>query len=160
MTLGDKFFGDIEEKVAAIHICFERLPGLVAHLRPPGFQLGGPTVKHVKKRLAVIGQPNRLKENSRRNPLRRGLDETHAVGPANAHTGHMEILNSQMIHQRQLVFRVGLPAIRGTDRSGRLAGVALVHGDHAIAGRKLLNGIPGGLLPKGYGGAHPSGRDE
>jgi len=50
----------------------------------------------------------------------------------------MASLDAKMVEQRQLIRRVSLPAMIGFDGAARAAGIALIHGDHAIMGGKNL----------------------
>ncbi len=43
----------------------------------------------------------------------------------------MASLDSEMIEEREMIGGVGFPSVGGADRRARLAGIALVHHDHA-----------------------------
>jgi len=72
----------------------------------------------------------------------------------------VEAINAQVVQQGELVGRVDVPAIGRAYGSHRFAGIALIHGDDAIVGRELVDGIPWGSFPERHGRAHPSRRDE
>ena len=54
----------------------------------------------------------------------------------------MAALDFEVVEQRYVVGGVAMPAIVGTDRSGRLAGIALVHADNAEGIGERLDGVP------------------
>src|SRR6266849_6483769 len=72
----------------------------------------------------------------------------------------MEAIDTQVIQQGELVCRVDMPTVRSADGGDGLAGIALIHGNHAIVWRELFNGIPRGSFPEGHRRAHASRRDE
>src|SRR5262245_383853 len=72
----------------------------------------------------------------------------------------MEAIDTQVLQQGELVCRVDMPTVRSTDRSHGLAGITLIHRNHAIAWCELRNRIPRGAFPEGHRRAHASRRDE
>src|SRR5579871_628506 len=79
---------------------------------------------------------DRLCEDRGGYALGRRLDEFEAERASDALAHDMAALDAEMIEQGNLVCGVAMPAVRRSDRGARLAGVALVHRDHAeVAGQ-------------------------
>ena len=150
----------IEQKIAAVHACLERFPGVRAHLRAVRLQIVRPAVEHVEERLPVVVQADGLKQHGRRHALRRLADQPHDVGPADTHADHVKALHPEVVEQGELVLRVHVPAVVGADWRRRAAGVALVHGNDPVAGRQMRNRIPRRRFPIGHCRAHAAGGDE
>src|SRR5271154_4619914 len=70
------------------------------------------------------------------------------------------MLDPKMIEQRNMIARVRVPSIGGGDRRARLAGVALVHRDHAEVGRKFLGRIEWAVGPEFDTRSHAAGREQ
>jgi len=107
-----------------------------------------PAVKHIEERLPIVEHTNRLKQHRRRHAFRRGLYEPHTVRPADTHAGHVKAIDAEVIHQRELIFCIHRPTVSRPNRRGRVAGVALIHGNDAIVVRELGNRVPRDFIPK------------
>src|SRR5262245_19994599 len=160
LTFGDKFARHIEEEIAAVHGFFEGLQRLLARVRPPRLELVCPAVKHLKKSLTVVMQTDRLKHDGRHHTLRHRLDQAHDVRATDTHPGYMEAIDTQVIQQGELVCCVDMPTVRSADGSHGLTSIALIHRNHTIVWRELLNGIPRGSFPEGHCRAHASRRNK
>src|SRR6202023_3030318 len=84
-----------------------------------------------------------LRQHRCGNTIGCALQETPDEGAANAETHHHELVDTQMIHQAELVVGVGFPRPVDLYRAGGLAagGVAQVCRDRAILSLELLNRI-------------------
>src|SRR5207249_2428308 len=88
---------------------------------------------------------HRLCQHGSRNPIGRALQETPDEWAANAETHHQELVDAQMIHQAELVVRIGFPGPVDFHRARGLAtgGVAQVCRDATILPLELLDCIEG-----------------
>ena len=90
-------------------------------------------------------------------PLRRRLQRGQAIGPTDTAAEHREAAMAEMIHQRQVVCGISVPAVLCPDRGQGAAGIPLVHGNGGKAGsgkgrrpihpgtrRSALRGLPHG----------------
>ena len=60
------------------------------------------------------------------------LDRLEAEAAADAAAQDVELLEAEMVHQRQVVGGEGVPAVVRLDVGNGLAGIALVHGDDRV----------------------------
>ena len=77
--------------------------------------------------------PDRVLDHRAGHAVGRGFRRLDAVAAADAAAEDMEPRRADMIHQRHVVGRIGVPAMIGLDRAAGGAGVALVHGDDVVA---------------------------
>ena len=64
--------------------------------------------------------------------VRRDLAELQAKTRTDAAAQRVKPFFPKMVHQRQMVFRVGMPAMVGRDIAARAPGIALVHRHDAV----------------------------
>ena len=128
----DEVAGDGEHEIGAEHVLAEGIDGRLrdrgiagAHRLAVALYGGVPAV-------AVLPQADRVLQHRRGDPVRRLLDRLEAVAAADAAAHDVELLEAEMVDQRQMVGGEGVPAMVGLDVGHRLAGVALVHGDHRV----------------------------
>ena len=86
---------------------------------------------------------DRLAQQRGRDALRRALHQLHRERAADAVAEEEELADAEMIHHAKLIVGERAPGIVDRDRAGRLAvaGVTLVHGDHAEVVLELLRDI-------------------
>ena len=77
--------------------------------------------------------PDRLTQDAGDHACRRALHQLHRERAADAVAEEKELADAEMVHHAELVVGEGVPRIVDRNRAGRIAvaGVALVHGDHA-----------------------------
>nr|WP_294520346.1 hypothetical protein [uncultured Rhodopila sp.] len=97
-------------------------------------------------------QADGVLQHGRGDAMRRGLDRLQAEAAADAAAQDMEFLESEMIHQRQMISRISVPAVIRPDLRARPAGVALVHGNRGKTRRRQ------GLRPVHPGPRRPARR--
>ena len=91
--------------------------------------------------VTVLVQADRVLEHGGGDPLGRQLAERQAVGAADAAAHDVKAAMAEMVHQRQVIAGVGVPAVGLGHRAARVAGVALVHADHGERSGQIGHGI-------------------
>src|SRR5262245_50787351 len=88
---------------------------------------------------------HRLRHHGCCNPIRRALQQTPDEGTANTETHHHELVDSQVIHETELVVGVRLSRPVDFNRTGRLAGwrIAQVRRDAAVLAFEIADRIEG-----------------
>jgi hypothetical protein len=86
-------------------------------------------------------QADRVLQDGGGDPLGRHLAQRQAEAGADAAAHGVESPMAEMVHQRQVIARVGVPAVVCLHRTARLAGVALVHPDHREPAGQIDHGI-------------------
>ena len=131
--------GHADGEAGGPHRRGERLDLIVAEIFSFAREPLTPLLPDAVKQLTVaLNDPDRLLQDGRDDPFRRELAQLQDERAADAAAEHQEPVNAEMIHDRQLVGRVGAPRVTGLQQASGLAGVALVHRDH-----RVLPGIRG-----------------
>ena len=88
-------------------------------------------VVHTTRHLRPVA--DRLTQHRRDDGCPAPLHQLHAERAADAVAEEKELADAEMVHHAELVVGEGVPRIVDRNRAGRIAvaGVALVHGDHA-----------------------------
>jgi hypothetical protein len=73
--------------------------------------------------------PNRILEDRGRNSLWCKVDKLEGKTHPNAAAQEVEFVEPEMVHQSQMIFSVGMPAMIYCDIRARMAGISLIHGD-------------------------------
>lgn len=142
----DEVSVDGEDEVAAEQALPEGGCDRVVQLRVGAPHLHCPLLEHGVELWPIVrGEANRVLEHGRGYAIRDLLAESERVGAADAATHHVEALQAEVVHQRQLILQVDVPAVIGTDRRQRGAGVALVHPNHLEAVAEVLERVD--LMP-------------
>ena len=129
----------------AVQVVQILLDGFHRNIGPALAQLLGPDVPagvvHIVRFLRPV--PDRLAQQRGRDALRRALHQLHRERAADAVAEEKELADAEMIHHAELIVGERAPGIVDRDRSGGLAvaGVALVHGDHAEVVLELLHDV-------------------
>ena len=90
----------------------------------------------------MIGmQADRVLQHRGSDAVGRDLAQLQAEAAADAAAQRVEPAEAEMIHQREMIGGVGVPAMVGLDCGARTSGVALVHRDDAIAAGERLRPV-------------------
>src|SRR5215471_15078952 len=149
--------GHADGEVGSPHCGGERLDLVAGEIVALVYELLTPRLPQVVKELPVArGDPDRLLEDGRDDSFRRDREQLQDERAADAAAEHQEPVDAQMIHDCELVCRVGTPRVASLKRAGGLAGVALVHRNHLV-----LPGVRGQRvdrchLPQWHARAHPA----
>src|SRR5688500_12783987 len=108
----------------------------------------------------LAAEPYRLLQDGRSHALGSGPDQAQTECTADASAEHVALIDAELVEQRHVVGRVGVPAVTGPYRGAGLPGVALVHRDHAKIRSQLRSRIPGGAPPAFDRRAHSARREE
>ena len=106
----------------------ERGYRLRIQVRPGGKLLLGPFGMAIWKIFWMFRvQADRVLQDRRRNAMRRRLDRLQAEAAADTAAQDMEFFEIEMVHQRDMVSGVGVPAMVCLDVGAGVTGIALVH---------------------------------
>ena len=124
---------DAEHELAVPHVPAERGERRIVELRALRLLLLRPLGEAFGEVFGMIRmQADRVLQHRGRHAVGCDLAQLQAEAAADAAAQRVEPAEAQMVHQREMVGGVGVPAVIGLDRGARAAGVALVHGDDAV----------------------------
>jgi hypothetical protein len=105
-------------------------------LGPPLHQFRAPALHVVVvEQIARLGtRAARLRQHGGDDTVGCALQKIPDEGPADAEAMHHELVDTEVIHQADMVVGVGIPGTVGLERAGGLAarGIAQISGDDAI----------------------------
>src|SRR6516225_5193597 len=151
--------GHADSEVGSPHRGGERLDLIAAEIVTLAHELLTPLLPEVVKQLPVArDDPDRLLEDGRDDSFRRQVEQLEDERAADAAAEHQEPVDAEMIHDGELVCRVGAPRVAGLQRAGGPAGVALVHRDHPVLPGVRGQRVDRRHLPQRHARAHPAWR--
>src|SRR5215472_13830115 len=138
--------GEDEVWVAFEHLRYKLVGRLHRDLGPLSSQRSRPAPPKCSRvlRIAHLRTPaHRLRQHGRRNPIRCSLQKTPDEWAADAETHHGELVDSQMIHEAELIVSIGFPRPIDLDRAGGLAAgrIAQICRYAPVITLELLHGI-------------------
>ncbi len=82
-------------------------------------------------------------QNGGGDPARCLLDRLEAVTAADTATHDVELVETEMVDEGEMIGGEGVPAMVGPDVGERFAGVALIHGDGGTRNIRLATRVSG-----------------
>src|SRR5215813_10005013 len=107
--------------------------------------------------------PARLAQHRGHHTIRCALEQLENERAADAVAQHEELTDAQVVHEAELIVRVGIPRLLELQRAGGLSaiGVAQVHADAAKVVFEFLHGVEGGpRRPPGDRGVETAAWDQ
>src|SRR6516225_9159576 len=122
--------GHADGEAGSPHRGSERLDLVAAEIVALAHELLTPRQPEVVKQLPVArDDPDRLLQDGRDDSLRREFEQLEDERAADAAAEHQEPVDAEMIHDRQLVCRVGAPRVAGLKRAAGPPGASVSMGN-------------------------------
>src|SRR6202051_2250544 len=133
---------DAKDEIAAPHTLTESTQYRRIELRPCRALL----LRPFRKALGEVGRKFRVEadgvlEHRSADSFRHHLAQGETKARSDAAAEDMAALDAEMIHERELVGRVSVPAMIGGNGAARAAGIALIHRDDAVPRREQLGPV-------------------